>query len=90
MSRVMSARKHKRVVAGHRSFEKGILFETEVADHFSKEGYVIKSRKRMKLGEVDILATKSSFWRGSHTLLIERRHRRHGMGGNIRIGHTFA
>ena len=75
MRKVISARKHEKIVAGHRRFEKGILFENEVADHYSSMGYKIKSRRRTRLGEIDIVATKSSFWRGSHALLIECKHK---------------
>ena len=71
MRTVISAKKHKRIVAGHKHFEKGLLFETKVVDYYSQMGYQIASRRRTRIGEIDIVARKSSFWRGTHSLLIE-------------------
>lgn len=73
MRTVISARKHDKIVAGHRSFEKGLLFENSVRDYFEKQGYRIMSRRRFPFGEVDLVAEKTG-WRG-HKLLIECKHK---------------
>jgi len=70
LANVISAVKHAKIVSGHRRFEKGLIFETEVADYYSQLGFTIESRRRTGIGEIDLIATKSHFT-GTDILMIE-------------------
>jgi hypothetical protein len=67
---VISAKKHDKIVDGHKRFEKGLMFETKVADYYSQQGFKINSRHRDAIGEIDLIATRSHFT-GTDILMIE-------------------
>jgi len=76
MPTVISARKHEKIVKGHKRYEKGLEFETRVADYFSAKGFTIKSRKRVKIGEIDLVLTKSGgFWGENRIAMVECKHK---------------